>query len=378
MKRIIVALIFLPLLLLLHLISPVLLIRIGGIRSDRIGHLALDLELCLCSEAKNAKLLPRRINLFYVNPPVSNDYLLKLWKKKILFIPRYFLYPLDMSIKNFRFFQKHNFFNLVNLHGHTNLSILDNSIPTLSFTSSEIKQGQNLLQQLGISADQQFVCLAVRDGRYLNEFLPQKNWSYHDFRDSNIQDYLQMAEYLTQKGFFVIRMGKFVQQELKTSNPMIIDYANSLLRSDFADVYLFANCTFCISTSTGMDALASLFRRPVGLVNVVNIQSVASGSIIKLFQPKSFFDIRLNRELNFKEISTKNLFYFSESSKFLENGIVLKENSPEELRLFAGDLLQIISKDQLRPSIESETNLSLERLNKISNSWLSRHLGYFN
>jgi putative glycosyltransferase (TIGR04372 family) len=313
-----------------------------------------------------------------VIPPTSNDYLLKLWKKKILIIPRYFLYPLDISIKSLSFFQEHNFFNLVNLHGHTNLSILDNSKPTLSFTPSEINQGQNLLQQFGITADQQFICLAVRDDRYLNEFLPQKNWSYHDFRDSNIQSYLQMAEYLTQKGFFVIRMGKLVQQELKSSNPMIIDYANSLFRSDFADVYLFANCTFCISTSTGMDALASIFRRPIGLVNVVNIGSVASGNIIKLFQPKSFFDTRLKRELNFKEISAKNLFYFSESSKFLESGIVLKENSPEELRLFAGDLLQIISEDQFRPSIESESNSTSERLNKISHSWLSRHLGYFN
>jgi putative glycosyltransferase (TIGR04372 family) len=378
MKRKIVALIFLPLILLLYLISPVLLIRIGGIRSDRLGHLALDLELCLCSEANDTHLLPRRINLFYVTPPISNDYLLKLWKRKILIFPRHFLYLLDVSIKSFSFFQKHNFFNLVDLYGHTNLSILDNSIPTLSLTSGEIKQGKNLLQQLGIPADQQFVCLAVRDDRYLNEFLPQKNWSYHDFRDSNIQDYLQMAEYLTQRGFFVIRMGKLVQQELKTSNPMIIDYANSLLRSDFADVYLFANCSFCISTSTGMDALASIFRRPIGLVNIVNIESVASGNIIKLFQPKSFFDTRLKRELNFKEISARNLFYFSESSKFLESDIVLKENSPEELRLFAGDLLQIISEDQLRPSIKSESNFISERLNKISHSWLSRHLGYFN
>ena len=378
MKRKIVALIFLPFILLLYLISPVLLIRIGGIRADRLGHLALDLELCLCSEANDTNLLPRRINLFYVIPPISNDYLLKLWKTKILIFPRYFLSLLDISIKSFRFFQKHNFFNLVDLHGHTDLSILDNSIPTLSFTSDEVKQGQNLLQQLGIPADQQFVCLAVRDDRYLNEFLPGKNWSYHDFRDSNIQDYLQMAEYLTQKGFFVIRMGKLVQKELKTSNTMIIDYANSLLRSDFADVYLFANCTFCISTSTGMDALASIFRKPIGLVNVVNIGSVASGNIIKLFQPKSFFDTRLKRELNFKEIGAKNLFHFSESSKLLESGIVLKDNSPEELSLFAGDLLQIISEDQLRPSIESESNFISERLNKISHAWLSRHLGYFN
>jgi putative glycosyltransferase (TIGR04372 family) len=187
-----------------------------------------------------------------------------------------------------------------------------------------------------------------------------------------------MAEFLTQKGFFVIRMGKLVKQELKTSNPMIIDYANSSHRSDFADVFLFANCTFCVSTSTGMDALASIFRRPIGLVNVVNIGSVASGNIIKLFQPKSFFDTRLKRELNFKEISAKNLFYISEASKFLESGIVLKENSPEELRLFAGDLLNIICEDQPTPSIESESNFISERLNKISHSWLSRHLGYFN
>ena len=378
MKRKIVSLIFLPALLLLHLISPVLLIRIGGIRSNRLGHLALDLELCLCSEKKNAKLLPRKINLFYVIPPVSNEFLLKLWKRKILIISRYFLYPLDVSIKNLRIFKKHNFFNLISLHGHSNFSILDHSIPTLSFTSGEIKEGQKLLQRLGISSDQQFVCLAVRDARYLNEFMPQKNWSYHDHRDSNIQNYLEMAEFLTQKGFFVIRMGKLVKQELKTSNPMIIDYANSSHRSDFADVFLFANCTFCVSTSTGMDALASIFRRPIGLVNVVNIESVASGNIIKLFQPKSFFDTRLKRELNFKEISAKNLFYISEASKFLESGIVLKENSPEELRLFAGDLLNIICEDQPTPSIESESNYISERLNKISHSWLSRHLGYFN
>ena len=141
MKRKIVSLIFLPALLLLHLISPVLLIRIGGIRSNRLGHLALDLELCLCSEKKNAKLLPRKINLFYVIPPVSNEFLLKLWKRKILIISRYFLYPLDVSIKNLRIFKKHNFFNLISLHGHSNFSILDHSIPTLSFTSGEIKEG---------------------------------------------------------------------------------------------------------------------------------------------------------------------------------------------------------------------------------------------
>ena len=385
MKRNVMAVLFFPMLIFMCVISPLFLFRIGGVRADRIGHLALDLEVCSCINDKQKNFFPRHINMFYVITPISNKYLFSLWREKIRILPRILLEPLDIAIKKFKLFRRFNYFDFISVHGHSDLSILDKFSPRLFIPYDHIEIGENLLKKLGISAGQKYVCLAVRDGQYLKEFLPEKDWSYHDFRDSNIQDYLEMAEYLTKKGLIVIRMGKAVQQKFETNNPMIIDYATSTLRSDFADVYLFANCYFCISTSTGMDALASIFRKPIGLVNVVNINSVARGEIIKLFQPKSFFDLNLRRNLSYKEITKRSLFSFSESSQFSISNIALKNNSPEELRLFAHDFLDILSEDGiyllknggssnvLDPAVSSQ-----DRIAKVSQSWLGQHVDYFN
>jgi putative glycosyltransferase (TIGR04372 family) len=385
MKRNVITIFLFPMLVIMLVISPLFLFRIGGIRANRIGHMALDLEVCACINNKQKKLFPIHINMFYVITPISNEYLFSLWSEKVQILPRILLEPLDIVIKKFKLFQRFNYFSFVSVYGHSDLSILDKFSPKLFIPDDHIEIGENLLKKLGIATGQKYVCLAVRDGQYLKDFLPEKDWSYHDFRDSNIQDYLQMAEYLTTKGLIVIRMGKAVQQKFKTNNPMIIDYAKSSLRSDFADVYLFANCYFCISTSTGMDALASIFRKPIGLVNVVNINSVAKGEIIKLFQPKSFFDKTLRRNLSLNEITKRSLFSVSESSQLSISNIELKNNSPEELKSFARDFLDIISGDGINPLKNGGSSNVLvspeffqDRIAKVSQSWLGQHDEYFN
>ena len=44
-------------------------------------------------------------------------------------------------------------------------------------------------------------------------------------------------------GYYVIRMGVKASKPLKSSNPKIIDYANSKIRNDFLDIYLGAKCS---------------------------------------------------------------------------------------------------------------------------------------
>lgn len=367
----------------MYAISPILLFRIGGIRADRVGHFALDLEVCSCINVQRKNIFPRCIDFFYRVSPISNQYLFDLWSKKVRIVPRMLLEPLDVTIKRVKLFRRFDYFSFINVHGHSDLSILDNVPQRLLIPNDHVNAGEELLEKLGIPKGQKYVCLAVRDGQYLKTFLPETDWSYHDFRDSNIQDFLEMAEYLTKRGLVVIRMGKVMQQKFETNNPMIIDYANSSLRSDFADVYLFANCFFCISTSTGMDALAAIFRRPIGLVNVVNIKSVALGESIKLFQPKRFFDINLGRDLNYEEIMKRSLFSLSESSQFTTNNVSLKDNSPEELRLFASEFLGILGESNVSQLKDDDSNLKLDclgvsqaRIAKISQSWLDCYPKY--
>ena len=45
------------------------------------------------------------------------------------------------------------------------------------------------------------------------------------------------AEELTKKGFYVIRTGSMQKENIKSDNPMIIDYAFSKFKSDFGDIF---------------------------------------------------------------------------------------------------------------------------------------------
>jgi putative glycosyltransferase (TIGR04372 family) len=373
--------IFLPLVAGIYILAPVLLVRIGAIRSDRIGSLGLDLELSIWHDYEMIKVkrFPKRIDLFFTSKPVSNEYLLNLWRVRLKILPRWLLFPLDTIIKKFSCLNRHDYFNFISTFGHSDLTFLDRHPPYLQIPPEDKARGEKILDELGLKPGQPFVCLAVRDNLYLKDHIPKKDWSYHDYRDSSIEDYKDMAEFLASRGIAVLRMGKRMRGVLNSKNPLIIDYSNSKFKSDFADVYLFSNCFFCISTSTGMDALASIFRKPIGLVNIVNIVSVANGQIVKLFQPKSFFDLNLKRNLNYDEIAKRGLFSFTDSNEFISSGIELKDNSPNELTLFARDFLEILT--EIKVNVKDDTSyINYNSFgfpkDKIAQSWLHHHVEY--
>jgi len=378
-------LLFAPLALLIHLVSPLLLIRIGAIFSQRIGHLGLDLELSACYEKSRKQNfgLPKKIDLFYLRGTVSNTYLLKLWKEKLVILPKWLLDPIHVLNNRLPAYNKYNYFDWVQKSGHGDMSLLDQYPSTLSIPASDLERGKKLLKDLGIAPNQPYICLAVRDNTYLAQQKPKQDYSYHDYRDSEIENYLEMAEHLASKGFAVLRMGQIVKGTFDSKHPSIIDYANSQLQSDFADVFLFSSCVFCISTSTGMDALATIFRVPTGLVNIVNINSVSTGELVKIFQPKQFIDQRTGESLTYQEILNRDLNTISRTSDFGEKGVTLVENSPRDLKLFADDLLEILALESAKgnirpisgPVLTDEVNIK-ERINKLSKSWLRNHQNY--
>ena len=83
--------------LFLKLIKPVKIIRITPLLSNRYGHLVINPEIYFLEKNTNKKEESRRIiDLFYtVRYGVSNYEILKLWKKKMIIFPYYFLEPLD-------------------------------------------------------------------------------------------------------------------------------------------------------------------------------------------------------------------------------------------------------------------------------------------
>ena len=80
------------------------------------------------------------------------------------------------------------------------LNLLDKTLPHLKFTKDEKEKGRNWLINNNIELDAKIVLLMVRDSEYLNEVDSRRNWGYHDYRDCDIDNFIQVSEELVNKG----------------------------------------------------------------------------------------------------------------------------------------------------------------------------------
>jgi len=314
-----------PVVIIIRIIGPIFLIRWNGALASRIGTFAANLELYLCEKDSGINVPKQRyFDIFFPEYiPICNNQLLLMWKRVLRIWPRFIFYPIKVVNKIIPGGDAHEFSTSCNDRDFYNL--YDQSLPHLFFTEDEEERGAQGLLNLGIPIENKFVCLMVRDSAYLPEL------NYHSYRDGDINKYILAAEELTRRGYYVIRMGAAVNQKLESKNPKIIDYATNGYRSDFMDIYLGAKCTFCVSTSTGFDAVPTIFRRPNVFITVpVGYIYTFSKNFLSI--TKHHISIKDGHELSLDEIFDHNVAYALSTDIFTDNGVRLVENSPEEIR----------------------------------------------
>lgn len=333
----ILSLIYLPIYFFIRLISFKILIRFGEIPANRIGHLAIETEMYLCKKY-NAHSV-KKINKLFIydifclgwdSDFISNYTLLKLFKRKILIISKYIIYPFIILSRSPVGSAKH----VIRLSSNGDrdiFSLLKYNEKNLYFSEKESVKGRKFLKDV-CNGDEnpKFVILIVRDKAYLNNIFKYKNWDYHNYRDCNIDNYIEGCEALTKLGYYIFRMGHIVEKKLNTSNPKIFDYANNGMRTDFLDIFLSANCSFAISTSTGLDYVPTIFRKPVLCISMspIGFSNLSLNNWLISF--KDVYSKELERNLTMEEIFKKKIAYTYDNQDFIDNQIILKECSAEE------------------------------------------------
>ena len=317
-----------------RLVAPLYRIEVQPVLVERIGHLAIEPELLLSLRDVHPPVRSR--TLFYSRGPVANEFLVSMWRRVLPFGPAWLLHP--MWVANVRFpwldLGARGWDEL-----HFDLRHLDRTTPHLSFTEAELERGQQLLRSLGVEPGAPFVCLSVRDEAYLSQRVPTKDWTYHDYRDSDIATYGGLAQTLADAGLTVLRMGAVVAAPLVSSDPRVIDYASSGLRSDFGDVYLFAHCSMSISSSTGVDSLAMAFRRPMGIVNLPGTGGLQLGQSLRLVMFKDLVDLATGEPLALLDARRPEAMAAYRTDTFAGLGVRLVDNSPEQLAAFGREML---------------------------------------
>jgi putative glycosyltransferase (TIGR04372 family) len=365
-----------PLVLILRILRPFLLIRIGCLISSRIGHFAGNTELYLCE--KDFKInVPNcnHIDIFYFGyRQICNKFLAKKISDLLLIFPKIILEPVINLNKFIPGWEKFEIGQNTE-HDRDVHNLLDKCNIHFSFTNDEILRGDLELENLGIPFGSKIVCLFVRDNEYLlKNFGP--GYEYHNYRDCNIYNYLNAANDLTKLGYYVVRMGALVKEKLITNNTMIIDYAKSGKRSDFLDIYFAYKCDFVISSSSGWDSVPShLFRKPILFTNVVPIGLLLTFSKNFMLTTRKYFDIKNQKVLKFSEVYNNGHSFYLKNQEYLNANLKLIENTPEEISNAVSDMVKFVSNKLILTDNENNLqNLFWETFEKyIINSEYNLH-----
>ena len=341
------------LVLVIRLFSKLFLIRFAPIDRSKIGRAYLgDWYL---SEKKNGKHKGRYLDIFYFPKSLNhvNFQWLKMWRRALYWIPGGEFW--DHVIKFNRKFNGFEKYEIATTHAYPTLkkwqehianpalgsivinnnrlkSILKNNNPNISFNLQELNIGSRLLSKLKIPPNEQYICFHARDNAFLETVSKSADWSYHDYRDSSIENYLSAAEEMTKRGLYSIRMGAVVKNSIDSTSPKIIDYAVSEYQSDFNDIYIGSHCRFFLCSDGGISVIPEMFRVPVVYVNWTAILRISTWVLNGLFIFKTFYLRSEDRNMTFSEIINLDFGGIETNKIFQKLNIELIENTPEEIR----------------------------------------------
>jgi putative glycosyltransferase (TIGR04372 family) len=318
-----IAVVHAPLLLLIYIMSPLIKIRFGYFSTDRIGHFAVDLGYAIAINKEIANNKNRReVIFYYLQDEICNSQL-KIIAKRELSVNQYYKYfvyaytLLGLSSKiviPYRHKCASRDIDGIMINFNYNISLLD----------KENTIAEEYLKKYGWIKGEKFVCLNVRDSAFFNESKEVHN--HNAIRNSDIDDYEAAVNYLLNMGYWVVRMGRKVERPFKIKHSRLIDYGVDPNSSDLLDIWLSKNCYFFISTGTGIDSVAQMFKKPIVIVNLLPIISLLSW-LNTVTMPKRLFWEK-GKELSLTEHLNNNL----KGCQYKEKGIKIVDLTPDEIK----------------------------------------------
>ena len=312
-----------PLVLVMRLVRPIVHIRICELHAHRIGHIVPDVaEHLLINKSNPINVL----NLYYFRTPISNYQWYEMTRRSSLHVFRGWLKYVHIWNRLIPRGSSHampsSFSDSRDLSGLINE--FDCSLP---FTDEEVYECQSWLMSKGWENGQPFVLLNVRDSKYLKKWMPNVDVDYHSYRNSDIESYLPSVEWLSNQGVWVIRMGRNMEHPLQSSSDLFVDYAFDEKKSDLLDIWLFANCSGCITTASGPDVISTVYRRPLLCVNASPL-GILFSMFNSIWVPKNLYWENSGKSLNLGDYLDHT---FLRTDDYIEAGIRIIDLTSEEI-----------------------------------------------
>ena len=310
-------------------------IRFGKIWSERMGHMAGNMECYLCEREAG---LSRGWDFWYHRAEPCSAQLDKMLRRVVRIDRTPFTRICAMVNELFDGHEAHEIEPVqVDRDIH---NLFEQQKPHLYFTPAEHKRAQREIVRMGI--DGPYVYLIARDSAK-HQHLP-----YHSYRNTDIATYEQAALALAERGYYVVRVGAKVAKPFTVNHPRVIDFASRKPYDDFMAIYLGAHCAFCLSSGTGPDAIPVIFRRPVCYVNYVPVEYLQTYHRNSLAIWKHHE--KDGKRMTFAEIIASGAGHFMRAEEFEDAGITLVDNTPEEIAAVALEMADRVFYQMTEPA----------------------------
>ena len=342
--------------------KPIILIRYALIQSSRVGHFIGNIDTYLSYKFKGMQDndLEKKfkiIHIFYLQEDVCNKEILKKIRKKLIILPRFILHWVEQFDVLLDRFIKSNRIHEIGCFDSDGgkMTHFSNNVPYIErdfngyykdnqnfFLVKEVDKGDKILKEIGVEKDKKVVCIYARDAAYLNQVYSDNDWSRHNYRNFDIENFNDTISYLIDRDYFVIRAGSLAEKKSKLINKNFLDYPFSDIQSDFFDIYIANRCNFLISTSSGIDDIFQAFRKPILWPLLFPIKDIKSSCHYHMAGFRHL-ENKNKRKLTFKEILDQGLEYCYKSSLLEKNNLYLSKPNTIDLMETTKDMIDYLN-----------------------------------
>jgi len=133
--------------------------------------------------------------------------------------------------------------------------------PVVAFTAEELQRGEDFLHLIGVKPGQKIVCYATRTASYYDGLKREGvKLKAQTIRNPDERVYFEVMRKLSKRDYFVIRMGKDLNNKIPAEySSHIYDHA-SKTRSEFLDAFLLYRCNFLVNGGTGIFIFRAIFN----------------------------------------------------------------------------------------------------------------------
>ena len=262
-----------------------------------------------------ANIYLRKIIIDYLKKSNYKYFIFKITKKTILFERLIFYIKFIFKNSNFVF---------------CNTIDIGYKVPNKIIKKS--KSQKKSLKELGIK--NKYICIYARDDSYLLNKYPNRDFSYHNYRNNDINKLRLLSKYASETlGYDVIRVGSITKKSIsweRKGETNIFDYSNSKYVSPKNDIDIITCCEIFINGGGGPSALAIAAGKEIITINHLPIR-YASREILKLWIPKLIVNKETNQYLSLKDIEELGLATSHNGNDYLEKNLKIIENSENDI-----------------------------------------------